>query len=117
MHKKANKMIWECFNVCVRVYRQQIMAVLNAQTAVQFQQYAKQQHPDNPEQQQILIQQLQEQHYQQYMQQALRLQQVQVEPETYHYNYYNVLVAQLVERDATDALWYSGNTQTEGHFG
>ncbi|XP_057200021.1 Golgi resident protein GCP60 [Triplophysa rosa] len=56
--------------------KQHIMAVLNAQTAVQFQQYAKQQYPDNPEQQQILIQQLQEQHYQQYMQQALRLQQM-----------------------------------------
>ncbi|KAL0170298.1 hypothetical protein M9458_034894, partial [Cirrhinus mrigala] len=51
------------------------MAVLNAQTAVQFQQYAKQQYPDNPEQQQLLIRQLQEQHYQQYMHQALRLQQ------------------------------------------
>ncbi|RXN20664.1 xanthine dehydrogenase oxidase [Labeo rohita] len=56
--------------------RQQIMAVLNAQTAVQFQQYAKQQYPDNPEQQQLLIRQLQEQHYQQYMHQALRLQQM-----------------------------------------
>ncbi|XP_065144500.2 Golgi resident protein GCP60 [Paramisgurnus dabryanus] len=56
--------------------KHQIMAVLNAQTTVQFQQYAKQQFPDNPEQQQILIKQLQEQHYQQYMQQALRLQQM-----------------------------------------
>lgn len=76
-------MFLERFNVCACVYRQQIMAVLNAQTAVQFQQYAKQQYPDNPEQQQILIQQLQEQHYRQYMQQALRLQQVRVKPETY----------------------------------
>lgn len=56
--------------------KQQIMAVLNAQTAVQFQQYAKQQYPDNPEQQQLLIRQLQEQHFQQYVQQALRLQQM-----------------------------------------
>ncbi|XP_016137826.1 Golgi resident protein GCP60 isoform X1 [Sinocyclocheilus grahami] len=56
--------------------KQQIMAVLNAQTAVQFQQYAKQQYPDNPDQQQLLIRQLQEQHYQQYMHQALRLQQM-----------------------------------------
>ncbi|XP_052001565.1 Golgi resident protein GCP60-like [Xyrauchen texanus] len=55
--------------------KQQIMAALNAQTATQFQQYVKQQYPDNPEQQQILIKQLQEQHYQQYVQQALRLQQ------------------------------------------
>ncbi|XP_043118261.1 Golgi resident protein GCP60 [Puntigrus tetrazona] len=56
--------------------KQQIMAVLNAQTAVQFQQYAKQQYPDDPDQQQLLIRQLQEQHYQQYMHQALRLQQM-----------------------------------------
>ncbi|KAF4102372.1 Golgi resident protein GCP60 [Onychostoma macrolepis] len=56
--------------------KQQIMAVLNAQTAVQCQQYAKQQYPDNPDQQQLLIRQLQEQHYQQYMHQALRLQQM-----------------------------------------
>lgn len=58
------------------------MAVLNAQTAVQFQHYAKQHYPDNPDQQQLLIRQLQEQHYQQYMHQALRLQQVRVRPET-----------------------------------
>ncbi|XP_042598511.1 Golgi resident protein GCP60-like [Cyprinus carpio] len=56
--------------------KQQIMAVLNKQTAVQFQQYAKEQYPDNPDQQQLLIRQLQEQHYQQYMHQALRLQQM-----------------------------------------
>ncbi|XP_026141586.1 Golgi resident protein GCP60-like [Carassius auratus] len=56
--------------------KEQIMAVLNAQTAVQFQQYAKEQYPDNPDQQQLLIRQLQEQHYQQYMHQALRLQQM-----------------------------------------
>ncbi|KAK7153207.1 hypothetical protein R3I93_011186 [Phoxinus phoxinus] len=59
--------------------KQQIMAVLNAQTAVQFQQYATQQYPDNPDQQQLLIRQLQEQHYQQYVHQALRLQQQQQE--------------------------------------
>ncbi|XP_067224457.1 Golgi resident protein GCP60 [Chanodichthys erythropterus] len=56
--------------------KQQIMAVLNAQTTVQFQQYAKQQYPDNPDQQQLLIRQLQEQHYQQYIHHALRLQQM-----------------------------------------
>lgn len=68
--------------ITIYLYRQQIMAVLNAQTAVQFQQYAKQQYPDNPDQQQLLIRQLQEQHYQQYMHQALHLQQVRVRPET-----------------------------------
>ncbi len=69
---------------CITIYlhRQQIMAVLNAQTTVQFQQYAKEQYPDNPDQQQLLIRQLQEQHYQQYMHQALHLQQVRVWPET-----------------------------------
>uniref|UniRef100_A0A8C9VDX2 Golgi resident protein GCP60 n=1 Tax=Scleropages formosus TaxID=113540 RepID=A0A8C9VDX2_SCLFO len=53
----------------VEQQKQQIMAALNAQTAVQFQQYAAQQYPGNVEQQQVLIRQLQEQHYQQYMQQ------------------------------------------------
>lgn len=54
--------------------KQQIMAALNAQTAIQFQQYAAQQYPDSPEQQLILIRQLQEQHYQQYMQQLYQVQ-------------------------------------------
>uniref|UniRef100_V9KEK4 Golgi resident protein GCP60 n=1 Tax=Callorhinchus milii TaxID=7868 RepID=V9KEK4_CALMI len=54
--------------------KQQIMAALNAQTAVQFQQYAAQQFPGNLEQQQLLIRQLQEQHYQQYMQQLYQVQ-------------------------------------------
>ncbi|XP_053300510.1 Golgi resident protein GCP60 isoform X1 [Pleuronectes platessa] len=54
--------------------KQQIMAALNAQTAVQFQQYAAQQYPDSTEQQLCLIRQLQEQHYQQYMQQLYQVQ-------------------------------------------
>ncbi|CAI5683740.1 Golgi resident protein GCP60 isoform X2 [Oreochromis niloticus] len=54
--------------------KQQIMAALNAQTAVQFQQYAAQQYPNSPEQQMSLIRQLQEQHYQQYMQQLYQVQ-------------------------------------------
>ncbi|XP_053568597.1 Golgi resident protein GCP60 [Bombina bombina] len=54
--------------------KQQIMAALNSQTAMQFQQYAAQQYPGNFEQQQILIRQLQEQHYQQYMQQLYQVQ-------------------------------------------
>ncbi|XP_076021418.1 Golgi resident protein GCP60 [Genypterus blacodes] len=54
--------------------KQQIMAALNAQTAVQFQQYAAQQYPESPEQQLSLIRQLQEQHYQQYMQQLYQVQ-------------------------------------------
>ncbi|KAL4623912.1 Golgi resident protein GCP60-like [Arapaima gigas] len=58
----------------VEQQKQQIMAALNAQTAVQFQQYAAQQYPGNVEQQQVLIRQLQEQHYQQYMQQLYQVQ-------------------------------------------
>ncbi|XP_056150361.1 Golgi resident protein GCP60 [Lampris incognitus] len=54
--------------------KQQIMAALNAQTAVQFQQYAAQQYPNSAEQQLGLIRQLQEQHYQQYMQQLYQVQ-------------------------------------------
>lgn len=50
------------------------MAALNSQTAAQFQQYAAQQYPGNFEQQQLLIRQLQEQHYQQYMQQLYQVQ-------------------------------------------
>ncbi|XP_030642568.1 Golgi resident protein GCP60 [Chanos chanos] len=63
----------------MELHKQQIMAALNAQTAVHFQQYAAQQCPDNPEQQHLLIQQLQERHYQQYIQQACQQQQKQGE--------------------------------------
>ncbi|KAL7873573.1 hypothetical protein AOLI_G00126440 [Acnodon oligacanthus] len=65
----------EADQLIVMEQKQQIMAALNAQTAVQFQQYAQRQFPDSPEQQQLLIQQLQEQHYQQYIQQAYQVQQ------------------------------------------
>lgn len=58
----------------VEQQKQHIMAALNAQTAVQFQQYAAQQYPNSPEQQMSLIRQLQEQHYQQYMQQLYQVQ-------------------------------------------
>ncbi|XP_020278552.1 Golgi resident protein GCP60 [Pseudomyrmex gracilis] len=49
--------------------RRQIQDALNQQTYYQFKVYAEQQYPGNPEQQAILIRQLQEQHYHQYMQQ------------------------------------------------
>ncbi|KAL6478494.1 hypothetical protein MHYP_G00143290 [Metynnis hypsauchen] len=65
----------EADRLIVMEQKQQIMAALNAQTAVQFQQYAQRQFPDSPEQQQLLIQQLQEQHFQQYIQQAYQVQQ------------------------------------------
>lgn len=49
--------------------RRQIQDALNQQTYYQFKIYAEQQYPGNPEQQGVLIRQLQEQHYHQYMQQ------------------------------------------------
>lgn len=49
--------------------KRQIQDALNRQTYYQFKVYAEQQYPGNPEQQAILIRQLQEQHYHQYMQQ------------------------------------------------
>ncbi|CAG9788383.1 unnamed protein product [Diatraea saccharalis] len=48
---------------------QRIKDALNAQTYDQFLQYAQQQYPGNFDQQAILIRQLQDQHYQQYIQQ------------------------------------------------
>ncbi|GBP48719.1 Golgi resident protein GCP60 [Eumeta japonica] len=48
---------------------QRIKDALNAQTYDQFLQYAQQQYPGNYDQQAILIRQLQDQHYQQYIQQ------------------------------------------------
>ncbi|CAD5119721.1 DgyrCDS8316 [Dimorphilus gyrociliatus] len=53
---------------------QHIRAVLNQQTYPQFSQYAAQQHPNDSQQQAALLTQLQEQHYQQYMQQVYRQQ-------------------------------------------
>ncbi|KAL4238242.1 Golgi resident protein GCP60 [Mactra antiquata] len=52
----------------------QIRAALNQQTAQQFKQYAEQQCPGNLKQQEDLIIQLQEQHFQQYMQQVYQQQ-------------------------------------------
>ncbi|XP_043465654.1 Golgi resident protein GCP60 [Leptopilina heterotoma] len=49
--------------------RRQIQEALNQQTYHQFRAYAEQQYPGNPEQQGVLIRQLQEQHYHKYMQQ------------------------------------------------
>ncbi|OXU22332.1 hypothetical protein TSAR_008639 [Trichomalopsis sarcophagae] len=52
--------------------RRQIQDALNQQTFYQFKSYAEQQYPGNPEQQGVLVRQLQEQHYHQYMQQLHR---------------------------------------------
>lgn len=49
--------------------RRLIQDALNQQTFYQFKAYAEHQYPGNPQQQGLLIRQLQEQHYHQYMQQ------------------------------------------------
>ena len=54
--------------------RKRIKEALNTQTFSQFKLYAEQQYPENPDQQAILIRQLQEQHYVQYMQQIFQQQ-------------------------------------------
>lgn len=62
-------------------HRRLIQDALNQQTYYQFKSYAEQQYPGNPEQQGVLIRQLQEQHYHQYMQQLQRSQMVIEEKE------------------------------------
>lgn len=52
-------------------HRRTIQEILNRQTIHQFSSYARQQYPDSTELQQALISQLQEQHFQQYMQQMM----------------------------------------------
>ena len=50
--------------------RKQIQDALNRQSYEEFRAYAEQKYPDKPDQQAILLKQLQEQHYYQYMQQV-----------------------------------------------
>ncbi|XP_053206422.1 protein TMED8-like [Panonychus citri] len=52
--------------------RRAIKEALNNQTFVQFKSYAEQQYPNDLDQQKILITKLQEQHYEQYMQQIVQ---------------------------------------------
>jgi len=54
--------------------RRKIQDALNRQTFSEFKAYSEQQYPDNPDQQAVLIKQLQEQHYYQYMQQLVQQQ-------------------------------------------
>ncbi|CAH0769227.1 unnamed protein product [Bemisia tabaci] len=51
--------------------RRLIQEELNQQTFTQFKSYAEQQYPGNPEQQAVLVRQLQDQHYHLYMQKIL----------------------------------------------
>ncbi|XP_076238768.1 Golgi resident protein GCP60 [Calliopsis andreniformis] len=67
------------------IQRRQIQDALNQQTYYQFKMYAEQQYPGNPEQQGVLIRQLQEQHYHQYMQQ-LRQNQLMLDDQTQEAN-------------------------------
>ncbi|XP_046665072.1 Golgi resident protein GCP60 [Homalodisca vitripennis] len=64
------------------IQRRQIQDALNQQTYAQFKAYAEQQYPGNPEQQGVLVRQLQDQHYHQYMQQLLQQQTSRPEPES-----------------------------------
>ncbi|CAG7835829.1 unnamed protein product [Allacma fusca] len=54
--------------------KRKIQDALNRQTFAQFKTYSEQQFPGNPEQQAVLIRQLQEQHYEQYMRQIYQQQ-------------------------------------------
>lgn len=63
--------------------KRDIQNALNQQTYTQFRAYADHQFPGNPEQQGVLIRQLQDQHYQQYMQQVYQ-QQLQKQQQAFH---------------------------------
>lgn len=54
--------------------QKKVKEALNLQTYCQFKTYSEQQYPDNPDQQAILIRQLQDQHYIQFMQQIFQQQ-------------------------------------------
>lgn len=54
--------------------RRRIQDALNRQTFTQFKAYAEQQYPSDPDRQAVLVKQLQEQHYRQYMQQVYQQQ-------------------------------------------
>lgn len=56
------------------IQRKQIQEALNQQTYPHFKAYAEQQHPSNPQAQEELIKQLQEQHFEQYMNQVYQQQ-------------------------------------------
>lgn len=51
------------------IQRRKLQDALNEQTFYQFKEYAEKQFPDNPDQQAVLIKQLQSEHYHQYLQQ------------------------------------------------
>lgn len=65
-------------------HRREIQAALNEQTYTQFRSYAEHQFPGNPDQQAVLIRQLQDQHYQQYMQQVYQQQLQRQQQQLFH---------------------------------
>lgn len=54
---------------CEEIQRRKLQDALNQQTFYQFKEYAEKQFPGNPDQQALLIKQLQNEHYHQYLQQ------------------------------------------------
>lgn len=79
------------------IQKRQLQDALNQQTFHQFKAYAEKQYPGNPEQQALLIRQLQNEHYHQYMQQL----QAQV-------------VIDNIEKRNTDGEQTSGSTNKDG---
>lgn len=87
------------------IQRRQLQDALNQQTYHQFKDYAEKQFPGNPEQQAVLIRQLQNEHYHQYMQQL----QAQVASNFSH------MRATSVDSDSAEVD--AGNQVTEQHAG
>lgn len=86
------------------IQRRQLQDALNQQTYHQFKDYAEKQFPGNPEQQAVLIRQLQNEHYHQYMQQL----QAQVSSN------YSQIRASSVESEPAEV---DGNAVNEQHSG
>ncbi|XP_017100639.2 Golgi resident protein GCP60 [Drosophila bipectinata] len=80
--------------------RRQLQDALNKQTYQQFKLYAEKQFPGNPEQQAVLIHQLQREHYHQYMQQ-LHLQNQNQNQNHSHHQSMEEKVAQSEEDNST----------------
>lgn len=67
--RKSEEMKQEEQRSLEELQKRKLQDALNQQTYQQFREYAEKQYPGNPEQQGILIRQLQNEHYHQYMQQ------------------------------------------------
>ena len=83
-------------------HRRTIQEILNRQTIHQFSSYARQQYPDSIELQQALISQLQEQHFQQYMQQMME-------------QSADLLDGTMLAAGGSGAINNSGNQQSNNH--